>query len=111
VTTVCLDKTGTLTKNNMCVSEIQMLSDRLDLECISSSLNVKEYQTAIYLLKITVLCSESTINSVKGTFEGSATENALLECAQKQSIDISSLRALYPMKKKMVRNNQCNIMV
>ncbi len=80
VTLICTDKTGTLTKNEMRVVEVESASGKKDA-----------------LLKCAVLCnSASLVLKDDGSFDllGDSTEGALLFWAKDQGVDVDSLRRL-----------------
>lgn len=102
VQVICLDKTGTLTRNQMAVQEVylatgsQLGPDHPD----PSNLDVSQSGTLSHLLQIGVLCNESDLQpSIDGTIEvrGSATETALIHLALAAGLEVLAWRDRYPL--------------
>ncbi len=106
VNTVCLDKTGTITKNQMSVVQvyagmrgIEVNNGRiLEAQDAPSPLNHKDLKR---LLMVSVLCNETEIYRDNGAYSlrGTPTEKALIELALNAGVDVDSLRARYPLLK------------
>jgi Ca2+-transporting ATPase len=102
--TICLDKTGTITRNEMVVVEIftGMRSLKVEGERFAApdgyiSLNIcRELQR---LLMISVLCNETEIYREGESYklQGTATEAALVHLALKVGIDVAAARKQYPV--------------
>ncbi len=84
VDVVCFDKTGTLTANRMRVAEL--VSAEGDVLATDPGLDVASGAALHRLLQLGVLCSETEI-AADGRPSGSATENALVACAQQAGLD------------------------
>ena len=109
VQTICLDKTGTLTDNQMSVGVIKTPSHQIPLEDVTQSLN----HNLLQLIEVAVLCSESKVNkNSQGeiTIEGSPTETALMQMAIAADLDIPTLLTLYPLIETYHRANKRNYM-
>jgi len=121
VQVVCLDKTGTLTRNQMAVVAIQMATAALELTPTGEISQAEFTGTATAidaialqrLLEIGTLCSESEITqAADGTYavKGTATENALVNLAIAQSLDVLDLRQRYPRRHLNPRTDSRNLM-
>jgi Ca2+-transporting ATPase len=106
VQTICLDKTGTLTRNQMTVVAVYTGGQRLAVTdgefCRSEDgkrLNPYTCDELLRLLHVAVLCSEVEIVRRHGEYvlQGSSTENALLQMAISAGVDAGQLRAQYPL--------------
>ena len=109
VQTICLDKTGTLTANEMSVAKIETLSLKVSLENSPISLN----RDLLRLIEVAVLCNESKVskNSQGETaIDGSPTETALMQMALTANLDILTLHTLYPLVETYHRANDRNYM-
>ncbi|MBE9212270.1 cation-transporting P-type ATPase [Plectonema cf. radiosum LEGE 06105] len=122
VQTICLDKTGTITQNQMIVAEVHIdigiitLSDNgfiKDNNNNNIEFNPSESEALSKLLQVVVLCSESeVIPGEDGKYEvkGSATENALIYMAIAAGMDIPAFKAKHPLIKTYPRTENRNIM-
>ncbi|HLD56962.1 MAG TPA: calcium-translocating P-type ATPase, PMCA-type [archaeon] len=81
-TVICSDKTGTLTKNEMTVTDLYVFDKKL-----------KSVEDAKELLKIGVLCNNATIDN---GLIGDPTEAALLFAARRGELEKSELDKKYP---------------
>lgn len=114
--TLCLDKTGTLTTNQMAVVELQTDHTRLRLADLApageSSLSPAAAAPILKLLQVIVLCNESDVAHTDGepSFTGSSTENALLEAAFKLGLAVPQLRQDLPQLAIQHRSAQRNRM-
>ena len=106
VQTVCLDKTGTITKNQMSVVQVYagMKGIRVDngrfLRPAEAS-SPASYKDLQRLLMVSVLCNETEIYRDNGAYSlrGTPTEKALVELAMGAEVDVEGLRARYPLLK------------
>ncbi|WP_448564206.1 HAD-IC family P-type ATPase [Trichothermofontia sp.] len=121
VQVVCLDKTGTLTRNQMAVVAIQMATAALELTPAGEVTQVEFTGSATTLdpialqrlLEVGVLCSESEITqAADGTYtvKGTATESALVNLAIAQSLDVLDLRQRCPRLQLNPRTDSRNLM-
>jgi Ca2+-transporting ATPase len=108
VQTVCLDKTGTITRNRMTVMKIvtntqcvfsengRFVSDNIPIEPI-------EHADLIQIAHAAALCNETKINGDSDEngveLSGSPTENALIRFALKAGVDVRGLRNDYGLLK------------
>jgi Ca2+-transporting ATPase len=104
VQTVCLDKTGTITRNRMTVTRLYTEDRLLEVEngCIMENgrrLDPLRAPNLRQMLVVGALCNETKINgSANGQTDlaGSSTETALIRLAIRAGLDVPSLRRDYP---------------
>lgn len=118
VQTLCLDKTGTLTLNQMSVAAIYAGENRVrvsesQLLIDGRAIKPADYEELLRLMQVGVLCTESEVvfDGAKFTVKGSSTENALFELAMDGGIDLQSLFKNYPVVKVRERAENRNYMV
>jgi Ca2+-transporting ATPase len=107
----CMDKTGTLTMNRMAVVQLYAGGQILDvrdqrmLDEKGHSVDALARDELTKLMQVVALCSETEVRGVPGKleYEGSATENALVELGAEAGIDVNALRADYPKLKTRYR--------
>lgn len=102
VQVICLDKTGTLTLNQMRVVTLQTLHSGIKVKAdgfYQANAKVDPYRsdrTLRYLMQVLVLCNESM--PVNGRdLQGSPTENALLQVAMDAGEEVQALRTQRPV--------------
>ena len=118
VQTICLDKTGTLTANQMSVVELYTDCQRIvitDGQFLTAGkpLNPYSYDELLKLIHVSILCNESQVtNHHDGKYivNGSATENALMHMAIAAGIDILELKGKYPRLEIDHRSEERNFM-
>ncbi len=110
VTTICSDKTGTLTQNKMVVQGLQTVCHRVQvggegygpigwLEVEGQSLANPAGEPEIWaLLQTAVLCNDAQLQETNGTWEvlGDPTEGALLALATRAGLQPALLRSKFP---------------
>jgi Ca2+-transporting ATPase len=98
VSTICLDKTGTLTMNRMTATEVQTVrqSHAPELKAAPSG----EQDTLERLLRVCVLCNEADASGPQAdeSWQESATEGALARLAADAGLDLRALRDGYPLR-------------
>ncbi len=106
VQVICLDKTGTLTLNQMSVVALQTLQANINVKeggFYLEDVKVDPYQTdetMRRMMEVLVLCNESMpAEKGIGVLQGSPTENALLQIAIDAGEDIHFLRKQRPALK------------
>ncbi|MGK7916927.1 MAG: cation-translocating P-type ATPase [Prochloraceae cyanobacterium] len=118
VQTICLDKTGTLTANQMSVVEIYTDGQRIEVTdgqflVAGEPLNPYRCEELLKLIQVSILCNESKVNNNhdgKYEVQGSATENALMQMAIANSIDVIELKRQYPRLEINHRSEKQNFM-
>jgi Ca2+-transporting ATPase len=115
---VCLDKTGTITLNQMTLVTVFAGMTRFRHE--AATFQPEDDGTTgasagelIYLLQLTALCSDVRIEMNKGApqLRGTPTEIALVRAALDAGIDVIALRQQYPLLRVQLRSTQRNYMV
>jgi Ca2+-transporting ATPase len=117
VQVMCMDKTGTLTRNRMSVLAVHVgmkplrvgpagfLADGVRFDPMASD-------ELLRLLHVAVLCNESRLEHAEGQYQlnGSATENALIHLALTAGVGVAALRAHYPVSATEYRAENRNYM-
>ena len=119
VQTICLDKTGTLTLNQMTVVRVHVGEEQLHVAegrfTSSQQADVNPYlsEELIRLLHVGALCNESRVFPSNGSqvVKGTPTENALIHLAMTSGVDVIQLRDSFPVLRIMHRSENRNIMV
>jgi len=118
VQALCLDKTGTLTTNQMAVAELQIDDRRLRVQegrlldgdtVLQPTASDGWYR----LLQVVALCNESLVDDwqAEPVLMGSSTENALLQLAIAAGLDIPLLRQTLPLEQVQHRSEAQNFML
>ncbi|MBF0606360.1 MAG: HAD-IC family P-type ATPase [Candidatus Magnetobacterium sp. LHC-1] len=115
IQTICLDKTGTITKNKMSVVKIKTMFDDIKTieghwdKAISNSTSLE----VLRLLGAVSLCSETEVkrSSAKYEYCGTSTENSLVQAAVEAGLDVLDLKLKLPRIKIMHRAEGKNYMV
>jgi len=103
IQTICLDKTGTLTRNRMSVVRVHcgersysVREGRFEWE--GQDTNPYTRDELLTMMHVCVLCNETHIDSKNGNqvLRGSPTENALIEMAISAGVDVHAVRERYP---------------
>ncbi|MGK7917923.1 MAG: cation-translocating P-type ATPase, partial [Prochloraceae cyanobacterium] len=118
VQTICLDKTGTLTANQMSVVEIYTDTQRIEVtdgqfSRAAQLLNPYNCDELLKLIHICALCNDRKIDersNGKYVLTGSSTENALLQMAITAGVDVIELQTKYPRLETNHRSEERNFM-
>jgi Ca2+-transporting ATPase len=101
---LCLDKTGTLTRNEMEVTAVHTAGTHLEVSrdtgwSAGGAVEPRRVAHLQQLLEVAVLCNESEVRGENGSIalSGSATENALLRVAMDAGIDVGAIRGQHPL--------------
>ncbi len=110
IQTICLDKTGTLTRNVMAAVALRTLGPPVEPAHIDAA-TAARLPELLRLLHVCVLCneSESPNGQPNGVLAGSATENALLELAAKAGVT-AALREQFALVATELRAEGRNFM-
>ncbi len=106
VQTLCLDKTGTITKNEMAVREIFTGMRSLSVAsgrfyAPEGPVSLDDCEELAQLITVSVLCNETEMHQEGGevVLSGSPTESTLISLALQLGIDVAGLRRQYPLVK------------
>ncbi len=103
--TICLDKTGTLTLNEMGAVVVRTVSQDIDLVRMPAGPELER------LLHVAVLCNELSGTGADDPWQGSATENALLVLAARGGVQVASLRPKFRLRRLQLRAEGRNFML
>ena len=106
---LCVDKTGTLTENRMRVMEARSPQQRVDFSLQQGDWREQAEAIDERFWKVLALCNES--QEVEGEWQGSPTENALVEAAANAGIKVTALRKSMPRKRVRYRSEKRPYMV
>lgn len=109
VSTICSDKTGTLTRNEMTVVALYSATDSIQVtgsgydpeggfrDAEGHHLAIADHQWAMDLVTAAALCNDASLQ-FKGEWliSGDPTEGALATLAQKAGVDVTALRSANP---------------
>lgn len=106
VQVICLDKTGTLTRNKMKATTLRTASHSASIADARFMAGGEPFapmdaNESRLLLRMVSLCSEVKLNgsSFGERLQGSSTESALVEAAMDAGEDVRALRAAFPLLK------------
>lgn len=103
-TIVCLDKTGTLTREEMSAKSFVIDDMEFDRGAVDSRVHE--------IRKLAVLCSTVRLkNRGEWVLEGSGTERALLQEAIEAGLDVKALRKQYPLERLWDRTGPTSFMM
>ena len=119
--TICLDKTGTLTLNQMKVSAAYTGGQRVQIADASFHIRSHDgdqdieplnHPELVKMAQVCVLCSESEIEQQAENYilKGSPTENALIYMAINAGVDVTALREQLPTLSVKLRSENRNFM-
>ncbi len=115
---VCLDKTGTITRNQMTLLAVfagmtLYRHEEATFRRDGDSANGARTGELTYLLQLTALCSEVRIEMINGEprLQGTPTEVALVQAALDAGIDVVALRQRHPLLRTQPRSEQRGYMV
>ncbi len=120
VNVICSDKTGTLTQNEMTVTQVYAGGHRYEVEGIGYapegqileiqgekrqplSLDEEAHQSLKRLLEIALLCNDAALREENGVWSilGDPTEGALLTLGAKEGIRLTELKESHPLIGKL----------
>jgi len=111
--TICMDKTGTITRNEMRVTHLYAGQRRFavaqgDLDEFAESIAAGAEHELPWLLKAATLCNETEIHNQDGklVLQGSATEKALVQLAIDYGLQVKQLQTDYPLVRVSHRSEQ-----
>jgi Ca2+-transporting ATPase len=114
---VCLDKTGTITRNRMTLValHVEMTLYRIDGAALwlgSERVNGPTPAALAKLLELTALCSEVEIDATPAQpqLKGTPTESALVQAALDLGVDAVALRREHPLLRTRLRSEQRSFM-
>ncbi|MBP6884713.1 MAG: cation-translocating P-type ATPase [Candidatus Pacebacteria bacterium] len=99
-TCILTDKTGTLTKNEMTVTQLNLPNEVVtvsekNFEIAGKQINAEEHEALKKLLYGAILCNDAHITEA-GKILGDPTEACLLAVAKKANIDVTTVREMFP---------------
>lgn len=110
VGTICTDKTGTLTENQMRAEMVIVNHQELEVgeNWLENAKQESNYDALEKLIKVGLLCNNVPLE--KGKREGDPLEVALLEMGEASAIDPTEVRANYPEVKEIPFDSELKLM-
>jgi len=115
---VCLDKTGTITLNQMTLVAVfagmtLYRHEEASFRCDRNGKDGARMGELTYLLQLTALCSEVRVEMTNGSLrlQGTPTEIALVQAAIDAGIDVVFLRQRHPLLRMQPRSEQRGYMI
>lgn len=117
VEVVCLDKTGTITYNQMSVVQVYTGMRVIHVGggkfwSPAGSVSLETQKELVRLLEVSVLCNETKVYCQEGQYSlrGTPTEAALVDLAIQAGLDVRALRQSYPLEKINYRSEERHFM-
>ncbi|MBZ4397861.1 cation-transporting P-type ATPase [Myxococcus sp. AS-1-15] len=113
VTVICTDKTGTLTRNDMCLEVLDVGAGPVDLASLRAKPKAVLEDAPTLALAAALLNSDVDVhrNGHEVIIAGSSTERALVTAAHSAGLDGAALRKAFPRRRLLERTNGIHYVV